>query len=717
MRRVPPWLLVLLGYLALGIALTWPLLLRMGSDLPGDAHKDGLEDAYQNVWNLWWTVEALSRPTNLWATDMLFHPDGPNLLFHTLSPINTLMVAPVTALFGPLAGFNAVALLSFGLGGLGMWLLARQRVGDGPALLAGAIYVASPFHMAALVVDGQLQIFAHHWLPWYIYFLLETLNRQSPPSTLRASFKGFFTAEAWPRHALLAGFALTLVAWGDWYYTLFLLIFTAGVLLWRLWRSRGAALHSLVTRLTLVAAFFSLGAGPLVAAMLIETVRTDYVSELPPTDPWRLAADPVAYLVPQRLHAFWGSAPWAWGVSFEVNRRFYLGLIAGLLAALALWKRPAARPWGLAVLGFGVLSLGSSLRINGAETGIPLPYALIAELPIVSLTRQPDRFNVLVTVALGMLAAYGAAVLLAWLRPRSARLAPLALVALLGLVLLDYWPSPITTRTPHVPLFLAQLPAEAGALIEYPFHPEITYRDAERMRFQTVHGQPISGGYHSRAFPQPQLGLPVLRDLRAGSLGGDIVLNEPPWAAALSTVGYSHIIGYRQQPLGPRSLRPEEEPAFRALVEAGLGVTAPSYEDEWMLVYDVPVAAPAPIVQIRTGWGPIEQDQYGTRFRWLAEGGELGLIVPQAGTYRLSFEALPAGGPRTLQLEQAGRTSQLALEPERRSYHLLLELPAGRTILQLRTIEPATSGQLLEGNGDLRPISVRVARVRFKAIN
>lgn len=708
MRRVPPWVWVLLGYLILGMALTWPLVLRFTSDLPGDAHKDGLEDAYQNVWNLWWTVEALQRPTNLWATDMLFHLDGPNLLFHTLSPVNTVLVAPVTVWFGPLAGFNTVALLSFGLGGLGMWVLARRRVGTGPALLAGAIYVSSPFHLAALVVDGQLQIFAHHWLPWYLYFLLEALN--GPPNDPAT---GFRLRHGWLRDALLAGLALTLVAWGDWYYTLFLLIFTAGVAGWRLWTTRGVALARLVGRLAVIGTVFSLGAGPLVAAMLIETVRTDYVSNLPPTEAWRLAADPIAYLVPARMHALWGAAPWAWGVSFDVNRRFYLGLITSLLAALALWQRPAARPWGLALLGFSVLSFGSSLRFNGIEFGLPLPYAFIADLPIVRLTRQPDRFNVLVTVALGMLAAYGAATLLAWLRERRPHLQPVLLVGLLSLVLLDYWPSPITTRAPQVPPFLARLPADAGALVEYPFHPEITYRDAERMLFQTQHAQPISGGYHSRAFPQPQLGLPGLRDLQAGALASDIVENEPSWASALGMVGYRYIIGYRQQPLGPRSLRPAEEPAFRALVEAGLGVDGPIYVDDLMLVYAVPPAAPAPFVQIRTGWGPVEPNALGGVFRWLPESAELGLIVPAAGPYRLSFEAAPVGGARTLVVDQPAGSAQFALPVERRRYHLLVRLPEGRTVLGLRTNEPPTSGEALEGNGDLRPISVRVARLRF----
>jgi hypothetical protein len=740
--RVPSWLLVLLGYLVLGLAMTWPLVLRITSNLPGDAHKDGLEDAYQNVWNLWWTVEALRRPTNLWVTDMLFHPDGPNLLFHTLSPINTFMAAPVTALWGPIAGFNAVVLASFALGGLGMWLLARRRCGPGPALLAGVVYVASPFHLASLVFDGQLQIFALQWLPWYIHFFLLALWPQAAPPDqpplARAQHGGggilplrtlFTRLEL--RAALLAGFFLTLTAWGDWYYTLFLLMFSAAALAWRLWTLRGAYARALPAPLLTIAAVFTLGAGPLIGPMLIEAARGGYVSILPSDEPGRLSADLLAYLVPQRIHPIWGAAPWAWGVDYSVNRRFYLGLSVSALAALALWHRPAARPWGLTALGFAILSLGPSLRINGVDTGLVLPYRLIADLPIVQLTRQPDRFNVLVTIALGMLAAHGAAVLLQRFATSPQRttqpgLAPsslasavprwLTLALLGGLILLEYWSSPIVTRTPPVPPFYAALPAGPGALIEYPFHPLVTYRDAERMRFQTIHERPISGGYHSRAHPQPQLGLPVLRDLQAGRLSSDIALEPGGWPAALSTLGYSHIVGYKQRPLGPVNLQPADEAPFRALVEAGLGLNAPLAEDDWLIVYAVPEASTAPVVQIRTGWGPVEELAPGVRHRWMPASAELGLISLQAGAHWLSFTATPADGPRTLRLAFEGRQFTLPLASAQRRYHLLLPLSDGPNVVRLSSLEATTSGQALYGNGDLRPISVRFERIGLTAL-
>ncbi|MBX0326628.1 hypothetical protein K2Z83_02890 [Oscillochloris sp. ZM17-4] len=702
------WATALGCYILSGLALTWPLATRFATDLPGASHKDGLEDAYQNVWNLWWTVRALFRGMNPLITDRFFFPERPNLFYHTLSPINTLLAAPVTALWGPIAGFNAVAMLSFALGGLGMWALARSRVGHGPALLAGLVYVASPFHMAALLSDGQLQIFAIQWLPWYILFLLRALRGGGRSS------------------ALLAGVALTLTAWTDWYYTLFLLIFTAGAVAWEVWYglagpkqsapdgsgARYALVGRIASALLLVGVVSAAGAAPLVAPMLVEATRHTYMTVYPAEDPARLSADLLAFLVPPRAHALWGGVPWAWGISYGVNRRFYLGLVVSALALLALWRRPAARPWGLMALAFGVLALGAELRVNGVGTGLPLPYALLAGLPVVRLTRQPDRFDILVTIALAMLAAHGAAALLGMLGARRRAWAPALLAAMSALVLIDYLPAPITTRAPEVPPFLSRLPhSDDGAILEFPFHDDVPYRDAERMLFQTVHGRPISGGYHSRLYPQPQLGLPALRDLRAGALGSDIAAEPGGWPAALRTVGYRYIIGYKQRPLGPINLQPADEAPFKALVEAGLGVAGPIYEDDWLIAYEVPDVATAPVVQIRDGWGPVERPSDAAPYRWLGESAELGLFAPEAGDYLLSLSAQPAGGPRSLRLELPGGPAEVALPAGWRHYRLLLGLPAGRTIIGLRGLEPPTSGDALEGNGDTRPISVRASMI------
>jgi hypothetical protein len=235
------------------------------------------------------------------------------------------------------------------------------------------------------------------------------------------------------------------------------------------------------------------------------------------------------------------------------------------------------------------------------------------------------------------------------------------------------------------------------------------------MLFQTVHGRPISGGYHSRRYPQPQFGLPVLRDLAAGRLGGDIAAEPGGWPAALRTLGYRYIIGYKQQPLGPRNLQPDEVGPFRALVSAGLGVERPDYEDDLLIAYRVPDAPPQPVIGVREGWGAPELNG-GRPERWLEQAGQLGLAVPVAGRYRLSWSALPAGGARTLEVRVGDRMFVIPLAPGARRYELLLDLPAGISRLELRSREPATTGDALERNGDLRPISVRFAEIKLEAL-
>jgi hypothetical protein len=252
--------------------------------------------------------------------------------------------------------------------------------------------------------------------------------------------------------------------------------------------------------------------------------------------------------------------------------------------------------------------------------------------------------------------------------------------------------------------------------VELPFHVERPYRDAERMLFQTTHGRPISGGYHSRLYPQPQLGLPALRDMAAGRLDADIAAQPGGWPAALNALGYRYVVGYKQQPLGPISLQPADEAGFKALIEAGLGVDGPIFEDQWLIAYAVPPANPAPMIQLREGWGVLEQSPTGAPFRWLADTAELGLIVQEPGRYRLTLGTLPIDGPRTLRLRGPWGEQLLPIGSGQRRHELLLDLPAGRTILALSSVEPPTTGDAVSGNGDLRPVSVRFSGLSLELI-
>ena len=131
------------------------------------------------------------------------------------------------------------------------------------------------------------------------------------------------------------------------------------------------------------------------------------------------------------------------------------------LAALGLiaYRRRAAL-WAVAALVFALLALGPVLHVGGqtqfAGIGpIPLPYALLVRLiPVLRISRSVSRFDVVVMLALAMLAAMAAAWLLRRLGSigRVSPPAVLVALALLGVIGLEYlaapYPYPFLRRGP-----------------------------------------------------------------------------------------------------------------------------------------------------------------------------------------------------------------------------------------------------------------------------
>ncbi len=210
---------VLGAYTLLTAVMTWPLVLNLTTAIPGDSF-----DGWQNYWNQWWIktalVDGLRTPL---FTDMLFYPTGVGLYFHTLNPFNGLTTLPIQLSAGLIPAYNAVVLISWVLGGYGAFLLAlyvltrtQSAIRHSPfayssAFIAGLIFTFAPFHMAHLL--GHMQVMSLEWIPFYILTLLQATDRAK-------------AGRPWLRQALLAGLFLTLVGLCDWYFVLYLFLFT-----------------------------------------------------------------------------------------------------------------------------------------------------------------------------------------------------------------------------------------------------------------------------------------------------------------------------------------------------------------------------------------------------------------------------------------------------------------------------------------------------------
>lgn len=88
----------------------------------------------------------------------------------------------------------------------------------------------------------------------------------------------------------------------------------------------------------------------------------------------------------------------------SASYRHSLGKIASLTAVVRFWCLSAVVWW--------LLTLGPTLRVNGTDTGVPLPFRLLEQVPFFRGNRYPSRFSVLLTLSLAVLVGLGVAALM-----------------------------------------------------------------------------------------------------------------------------------------------------------------------------------------------------------------------------------------------------------------------------------------------------------------
>jgi hypothetical protein len=128
-------LVVFLGFLGAGIAVTWPHATYLTGRLPYT------RDAGSYVWGFWWMAHAVLHLQDPWLTTYIAAPVGTQLGLHALMPLAGAVMLPVTVVFGPSASYTLLSVLLPGLMGYAMYRVARlwlpSQVG---AIAAGAFF-------------------------------------------------------------------------------------------------------------------------------------------------------------------------------------------------------------------------------------------------------------------------------------------------------------------------------------------------------------------------------------------------------------------------------------------------------------------------------------------------------------------------------------------------------------------------------------------------
>jgi hypothetical protein len=255
---------------------------------------------------------------------------------------------------------------------------------------------------------------------------------------------------------------------------------------------------------------FAVVAAPLIWRAVLLASRGEFVA---PSPSWRSGAggvDLATLLLGNPFSGIFGGAARSAYRTFHIDpieSIGWLGIAPLLLAAWAIRSRAlrqGLRGWPLVGAVFSILALGPHLKILGMNTGMPLPFAVLRYLPVISNARIPGRAIVVTYLVLALLVAAG----LAELRRKTARVGTVVTAVVSLAVIADFFaaPFPLTSLDrPEIYLTLRDRP-ESGSLCELPLglrdgFGEVGQWDDRVLFYQTIHERPITGGFVARLSP------------------------------------------------------------------------------------------------------------------------------------------------------------------------------------------------------------------------
>jgi hypothetical protein len=433
--------LLAIGAIGLAVAMFWPLVLHLGSDIPKD-----LGDPLAQAWQLAWGGHALvAQPLDFFQSNQ-FWPGRDTLALSDALVGYAPLAIPGHGVDAAVARYDVVFLLANALAFAGAFMLARELgLGPAAACVAGAAFAYSPWRLEQ---GGHLHILSSGAIPLAITLLIAGYRRGRGGLV----FAGWAVV-AWQ---VSIGFSLGLPL---------LLVLAAGATLawWRLGRPVVAP-RATAAGIATVAIVTGLLAVPYVR------VRSDEpAAHRSPQTVATYSVGPRVFATASALNPVWGppTAALRKDLPAVAEQTLFPGVATLLLAVLgagwAAWPRGLRRALLAAVGIFAVLSLG--FEVHGAGRFLPY-HALYEVVPGWSGIRVPERLHTFTTLALALLAAAGTARLTMRWAGAGRWIAPVALVAVLvegaGFGPGRWYPHP---RAPLPPPALANLPAP---LLELP---------------------------------------------------------------------------------------------------------------------------------------------------------------------------------------------------------------------------------------------------------
>jgi hypothetical protein len=460
----------------------------------------GGQDTFEEIWFIAQTPAAILHGVSPFANGWLNAPVGLNLMDNATMPLLGVLGLPITELFGPIATLNVLIGLGFTLSATTFFLMARRFVSWWPAaFVGGLLYGFSPFFVA----EGSAHlIFMFGAIPTLIVLVLHHF--------VRTGYR------FWLRDGLALGvcFALQFYISTEMFASMVVLTLIAicfGAVLWVLRRFEIDARS--VIKLGVVAVLVGIlgvGYGAWVALRGPEHINGPAQTAAALAG---ISSDPLGLVVPTSNqhftfgHASLGNSLVAgrrpnWSVVFDAPSESgnYVGipLLIVLVAGVCVLRRRRVTVFcSFMAAAALLLSMGSYLHFDGHETGIPLPFIVLAHLPLLesgAASRYQAFFWLFAAMLLALILDYVYDAMRSRIRGRAAAICGLIAACVL-FPLVPAWPYP--AEAAPVPEWFTgaarHLPVGSTVVV----YPVANLTDASSMLWQAMSGLTfrMPGGY------------------------------------------------------------------------------------------------------------------------------------------------------------------------------------------------------------------------------
>jgi hypothetical protein len=325
-------------------------------------------DQIMDIWWIEWDYFALIHGHNPLFTDWLNYPVGLNAGVNTSMLALGWLVSPITFLFGPVVSWNVLERAAPFVSALSMCLVLRRWTRWWPAAFVGGLLYGFSCYVTSS--GSHLNLAFVPLPPLFFLLLYEALERQRWRPKRTGALLGLVCAAQY-------------FIWPEIFASMVIMGATATVL-WVLANRKHISGNRHYLKMTSIS-FLLVGAVLLVYPITFTLFGPEHINGVPnaPTNLAALHGDLVGLLVPgyfQRL-----AIPRLRSYYLLNSATMYLGIplvVAIGVIVVLLRKRGIVLLAGALTIISLILSLGSTLYVGGHDTHLPLPFIVLAHLPL-----------------------------------------------------------------------------------------------------------------------------------------------------------------------------------------------------------------------------------------------------------------------------------------------------------------------------------------------